>query len=169
MMVRRGRFLQTADAALEEGEADWDHNMKVKFIGEDAEDAGGPQREFFSLYFALSPCWDNDCFTAYSDLLQRNNYKLLGQAVAYASISGHPGPRCLAPAIVTYILDGTKPCVHPEDIVDAEVQSAISEVDEIYHLNIISVLINTSHEVIHIYVVIPCKLNQMFAGGHLRF
>lgn len=110
-------------------EKDWGKNIIVKFIGENAVDAGGPQREMFSLLFQTFI--EEETFNVNSVYLQKNYYEILGRAIGYALISGHPGPKNIHPLLVRYIINEKSPkaCeIMLTDIPDAGVRAAINEV-----------------------------------------
>lgn len=45
--IRRKKLLESAIKAISRVTFSWTHLPQIEFVGEDADDMGGPQREFF--------------------------------------------------------------------------------------------------------------------------
>lgn len=45
--IRRRKLLESAVKAISRATFSWTHLPHIEFVGEDADDMGGPQREFF--------------------------------------------------------------------------------------------------------------------------
>lgn len=129
-IVRR-HLLRTAIEQLEEAETgDWKKKITVTFVGEEGIDTGGLYREFYSLLVKKSPVFENKTFSLNSTLLQNNQYKLMGKITAHAICMGHPGPKNLHEAVVSYVLTENMQVenIPTETISNAEVLSAIEQV-----------------------------------------
>ncbi|WAR07778.1 UPL1-like protein, partial [Mya arenaria] len=132
--VVRRLFSTTAIEQLEETELeDWNKTLRVHFIGEEGVDAGGLQREFFSLLFKGSPVFEGNTFSFKPNLLDKKEYCLIGKAVATAILNGHPGPRCLNQHITKYILEGVEPdfrVIPTDEIQRLDVGAAIKQIED---------------------------------------
>ena len=107
--------------------------FSVHFIGEEAVDAGGPLKEFFSVLFDdiknyLLVSGNNSGFTFLHDLkkLKDGDYKLFGSLVALALLSGCAGPRYFMPCVVSKILDGPSLIFNINDVPDIDIQSKLN-------------------------------------------
>lgn len=131
-VVRHDIINTTLDQLMEATERDWASNLLVRFIGEAGVDAGGPRRELFTLFFGSTSLFDRHLFKASSDFLHQGLYKLLGKTVAYAIISGHPGPRRLNHTVAAYIInqcdDLPATVVNDMEVQDAGVLHILSQV-----------------------------------------
>lgn len=45
--IRRKKLLESAIKAISRSTFSWTHSPHIEFVGEDADDMGGPKREFF--------------------------------------------------------------------------------------------------------------------------
>ncbi|KAL7826267.1 hypothetical protein SRHO_G00340050 [Serrasalmus rhombeus] len=54
VVARRRRILHSAITALNKGYFDWHKRPQIEFVGEMADDYGGPTREFFRLRIPVS-------------------------------------------------------------------------------------------------------------------
>lgn len=133
--VLRRLFNTTAMEQLEDAsDEDWKHKLKVEFIGEEGIDEGGLSREFFSLLFRISPCFDGNTFSFSSELLKKGHYRLLGKCVAYALALGHPGPRRLQSNVVDYVLQQNKGSFSEAVILNTEMEQVINQVDIFFQI-----------------------------------
>ena len=102
-----------ARTALEEltdaTDKSWCGKMLVRFVGEEAVDGGGPRREMLTLLFAGSDLFDGEFFKINAGNLEKKAYFILGKAVAYGLVFGHPGPQRLHKSLANYILWETEP------------------------------------------------------------
>ena len=103
--------------------------VKVVFVGEQAEDEGGPKREFFRLALAAAtsdpalfsgPC-DRRVVQHNTTALLRKEFRHVENLISMSIIQGGPGPMCFAPWIYDHLsmgIDGTNPeaCDMPPDI-----------------------------------------------------
>ena len=120
--IVRNQLVGTAMEQLTEvAEEEWSQQVLVHFVGEPGADAGGPRREFFTLFFKCTDIFDGDFFRVSAEYLHGDLYKLLGKLVAYAVLCGHTGPRRLHPTVAAYILSKNEALPKLEDM---EVQDA---------------------------------------------
>ncbi len=132
--VVRHNFHQTAQLELAfANEADWRKKLQVTFVGEEGCDEGGVAREFFSLLFTNNEIMDGNTFRLHPILLQKQQYKIYGQCVAYAILTGHPGPRNLNQATVKYLLDGALPDTLTIPLDDVPSQEVVSCMNRVRH------------------------------------
>ena len=109
--------------------------LSIEFIGEDANDAGGPLKEFFSVLFddvkKYLLCSSGSSFTFKHDieLLRNGDFSLLGSMIALALLNGCAGPRCLAAPIVGKLFGRDEPS-KIEDVPDLEVQIKLKELND---------------------------------------
>ncbi len=112
-------------------------NVRITFIGEPAVDAGGPCREFFRLLIneimsnntlfqgpmhARFPCHN-------MQELEKGTYKYIGQIISLSLVHDGPGPHCLAPWVVDYILYGLSGVTPiPEQIPEDDIQTTVKKV-----------------------------------------
>ena len=112
-------------------------NVHITFVGEPAVDACGPCREFFRLIIheiisnnrlfqgpmhARFPCHN-------MQELEKGTYKHIGQIISLSLVHDGPGPHCLAPWVVDYILyrlGGVFPI--PEQIPNDAIQTTVRKV-----------------------------------------
>ena len=132
IVVVRRNFLTTAmDQVHFATEADWGRQMYVSFIGEEGKDDGGLSREFFSLLFSKTRIMQGNTFTLSPQLFEQQAYAQYGKLVAYATVIGHPGPRNMHSALVSYMVDGCLPAeldIPVDDLKDDHVKSALQKV-----------------------------------------
>ena len=129
LMINRNKLIQSSRVAFNRFRPqDWETNIKISFINEEAFDAGGPLREFLTLFYRETSSISLGNLTTYSDCIAKKDYVLLGRLIALGCIAGHPGPQCFPAIIVDYILNNTIPDVTEEDAVNASLKQAIKEV-----------------------------------------
>ena len=107
--------------------------FSVSFIGEAGVDAGGAQREFFSLLFDdckkhLFATGDGRSFTLLHDVekVRNGEFRLLGNLISIALLYDCAGPRCFTPSVTARLLNG--PEIRPtiQEIPDIEVQEKLA-------------------------------------------
>ncbi|XP_057299457.1 uncharacterized protein LOC130630076 [Hydractinia symbiolongicarpus] len=109
--------------------------ITIKFIGEEAADAGGPLKEFFSVLFDDARnylCSGNSYqFTFTHDLerVSNGNFFLFGNLIGMALISGCAGPRYLMPAVVSKMFNKGEFPLSIDDVPDLDVQTKLKELD----------------------------------------
>ena len=106
--------------------------MKVQFVGESANDKGGPRH---ALFFLVDRMVSNELmqedgqktFLHNMVLLQKNDYHPYGQCVAMALLQGSLGPQVFSRPVTEYMLFGDLNQVHPtgSGVPDYEVRKEI--------------------------------------------
>lgn len=110
--------------------------IKVKFVGEEANDVGGPLKEFFSILFDdaknyLMCSGSGSGFTSLHDLekVKNGDFLLLGNLFGLALISGCAGPRCLMPCVVSKMFSRENNIVFKvEDIPELSLQLKLNTI-----------------------------------------
>lgn len=115
IVVRRRHLFEDALHRFHMG-INFNKHLHVTFVGEQAVDAGGPLREFFSL--VMKEIALNNSLFAGDDTsrvpvpnitaLEKETYQYIGQMIAASIIHGGPAPTFFAPSVVEYILCGLK-------------------------------------------------------------
>ena len=107
--------------------------IRIVFIGELAFDAGGPLREFFTLYFNAAARnimqGTSSSFSLLHDVkkLSNNDFERFGVLIALTLIYGCPGPRNMQESLVCSLLDLPIDDGHIEDIPDFDIQTKLQE------------------------------------------
>ena len=107
--------------------------IRIVFIGEPAFDAGGPLREFFTLYFDAAARTvmqgTSSSFTLLYDVKKLNNgdFERFGLLIALALIYGCPGPRNMQESLVCSLLDLPIDDGNIEDIPGFYIQTKLQE------------------------------------------
>ena len=114
---------QFSDASDE----DWEHMLKINFIGEAGADLGGLRLELLTIFFSSCELFDGEFFHISDDNLSKKLFLVLGKATAYAILSGHPGPRRLHQTLVHYILHEKEPDVSSV-VCDAAAMHVVNQV-----------------------------------------
>ncbi|XP_058653548.1 G2/M phase-specific E3 ubiquitin-protein ligase-like [Onychostoma macrolepis] len=107
VVVRRKRVLQSAITALGKTYFAWHNRPQVEFVGELAEDHGGPTREFFRLLMkevqsslgVFEGQEGNLYFTYDQSALEQGRYYTAGKLTAWSLLHGGPGLKALDPAL----------------------------------------------------------------------
>ena len=114
-----------------------DAKLNVRFIGEEAEDGGGPRREYFRL--VLKAIADSSLFygpegyhTPMKNAIarQQGHYKMVGSLMAMSLAQGGPAPSFLNHAMVQYMSgkrEGMLPTI--AQVPDIEVQQKLKMVN----------------------------------------
>eukprot|EP00111_Clytia_hemisphaerica_P013290 TCONS_00039003-protein len=112
--------------------------ITVKFVGEEADDLGGPLREFYTVVFEDVKkhlmCSGGHTFTFLHDIekLKDGDFLILGNLYSLALINGCAGPRSLMPSLVSKLF--FQPCLStscptPSDIPDLEIQKKVLQIE----------------------------------------
>ena len=113
IIVRRKHLLKDAMKAFSKPKFEVSKYLRVRFIGESAQDEGGPRREFFRLLMPL--IGQSQLFTGWPEnvvpvhnviSLSLNEYYLVGKMLTTSVIQGGQPPVFFAAAVVDFILDG---------------------------------------------------------------
>ena len=113
------------------------HSLKVHFIGEEAEDEGGPRREFLRL--VVTPVCNYSgvlqgpaCRKTFSNnplLLERKAYYCAGLVTGMSLQQGGPGLNCLSPSLFDYFVAGpSSSSPIPLDVTDHDMRQKIEKV-----------------------------------------
>lgn len=112
--------------------------LKVHFIGEEAEDEGGPLREFFCLALRavcnnsgiLQGADDRKTFSCNPLLLQRSSYFCAGLITGMSLQQGGPGLHCLSPAVYEHLTGGAALATPVlQDVADFDSKMRIEKVE----------------------------------------
>ena len=135
--VRRSCIFEDSMRAFSKPSFNASKMLKVRFVGESAEDAGGPKREFFQrlmkavfqsqTMFTGWPCHTVPVHNITS--IASNHFFLVGEMIAMSLIQGGQAPACFSHAVADYLVFNdvrSKPCI--DDIPDVEVREAMKEV-----------------------------------------
>lgn len=142
MDIIRDQAARTALEELREASDDnWHGKPIVRFIGEKADDGGGPRREMFTLLFSHQGLFEGEFFRMTSENRDSNSYTVLGKAVAFSLLFGHPGPQRLHPSLAKYILDDTEPQDDEIEVTDASTLAVIKQVSSHLMTTIVNKLI----------------------------
>lgn len=109
--------------------------LEVHFIGEEAQDAGGPLREYFRLLWKDMSA-DGSVFAGPEDRrllmhnvvsLRREHYALIGRCIGLSLLNGGSGPHFLSPVVVSYLL-GDELDLPVDEVTDFDVREGIIKV-----------------------------------------
>ena len=114
--------------------------IKVRFIGEEAVDTGGPRREFFHL--VLREMFRSSLFQGYPshivplhniEAVTSNIFYIIGKILATCIVQGGEAPVCFSKAIGDYLIyDEIRSPVCLEDIAGQEIQNNLQKVIQLY-------------------------------------
>ena len=110
--------------------------IRIAFTGEEAVDAGGPNREYFSLVFddieKVLMNGPENCLTFIHDFkkLEDMEFELFGKIVALSLLQDCPGPRNFHKALSSCILNGPEIDVTVTDVSDYDIQCKLIEIKE---------------------------------------
>ena len=116
---------------------DVENMLKVQFIGEEAVDAGGPQRELFHLLthemFMASTLFEG--FPSHvipyykAEAVANNTYYYMGKMMSTSVVQGGEVPVCFAKAVADYLVyDEVKSPVCLDDIPQTNVRESLHKV-----------------------------------------
>ena len=135
--IRRKHLWEDTVRAVTKSGFRCNHSLKVHFIGEEAEDEGGPRREFFRLAVTairddsgvLQGPEDRKTFSNNPLLLERGAYYCAGIVTGMSLQQGGPGLNCLSSSLFDYFVGGppsSKPI--PQDVADHDMKMRIEKV-----------------------------------------
>ncbi|XP_071844842.1 uncharacterized protein [Apostichopus japonicus] len=131
VVVRRRKVLRSAIDATKSPDFSFLKEPKVVFSGEEADDLGGPKREFFSLLMQHVP--DMGIFEGTSpqlylthsiNHLNRGLYRVAGQFIAWSLLHGGPGCPVFHPVVYNMMCDAqgtSEEKLKIRDVTDEEV------------------------------------------------
>ena len=135
--IRRSHLLTDALRQFSKFKFDVTKMLQVRFIGEEAVDAGGPRREFFHLL--MQEIFKSSLFEGYPihtiplhnvEAVANNKYYMIGKMIATCIIQGGEAPACFAKPVADYIVyDKICSSVCLDDIPDMEVRDSLRKVD----------------------------------------
>ena len=134
--IRRPYLLSDALRQFTKSSFDVQKMLKVRFIGEEAVDAGGPRREFFHL--VLKEAFRSSLFQGYPlrtipfhnvEAVASNKFYTIGKILATCIVQGGEAPVCFSEAIVDYLIYGeVRSPVCLEDISGEEIKKSLQKV-----------------------------------------
>ncbi|XP_022110717.1 uncharacterized protein LOC110990165 [Acanthaster planci] len=120
LIVHRRKILTSTRRAIKSTEFSFWKTPFVTFAGEEAEDNGGPRREFFKLLMGevlaggvFQGVQSGMTFTYNLQLLKEQAYKTAGQFLTWSFVNGGPGLAALSPSLFAAM---TGKHVNPSDI-----------------------------------------------------
>lgn len=135
--VRRKYIFQDGMRAFTKPSFDVTKMLKVRFISEQAQDLGGPRREFFHHLMkaalqnpSLFTGWPSNVIPIHNiSAVADNMYYVIGKIIATSLVQGGEPPVCFSAAVADFIVYDkvcSKPCV--DDIPVSDVREAIRKV-----------------------------------------
>lgn len=116
--VRRKHIWEDTKRFFSKPYMNWSRELKVIFVGEPAEDGGGPRREFFRFAVSVATS-DSVLFTGPAEnrvpvssthALIKKEFLYVGNLIAASIAQGGPGPRCFLSWIYDYFCNGLGKC-----------------------------------------------------------
>ena len=134
--VRRKHVWNDIKCALRQPGFNDSIGINVVFIGEDAQDAGGPSREFFHLVLKqmshdgnLFGGQSSQCVLAHNVLaLQFNEFHIAGHLIALSLLYGGPAPHFFSRSVLSYLLNEPPNTTMVDEIPDYDVRSSLNKV-----------------------------------------
>jgi hypothetical protein len=130
--IRRRLIWDDTKRALERPSFNPHIGLHIDFVGEGAQDAGGPLREFFHfLWGAMSK--DGNIFTGPEDRrllthnvmsLQKGYYSLVGRCISLALVYGGTGPHFFSESVTSFIFNEDNAAINeiPDDLLQRKIQ-----------------------------------------------
>ncbi|XP_076866557.1 uncharacterized protein LOC143517694 isoform X2 [Brachyhypopomus gauderio] len=140
VVARRRRILHSAITALNKGYFDWHKCPRIEFVGEMADDFGGPTREFFRLLMkdvqstlGIFEGQPGNLFFSYDQAaLQKGKYYTGGKLIAWSLLHGGPSIKALHPSLYQ-LMCGQAPDLEGFDIAslpDNSVQDKLQQIEK---------------------------------------
>ena len=136
IVVRRKHVWSDTKRAMRRPSFDPRIGLDITFIGEEAQDAGGPLREYFRLLWKAIAA-DGSIFTGATEerilthnmlSLQNGDYALVGRCIGLAIIYGGSGPHFFAEAVTSYIFNEPIDSLQLNEIPDVDIREKIGKV-----------------------------------------
>lgn len=117
--------------------------IKVVFVGEPAEDQGGPRREFFRLALAAAKSdgtlfsgEPHCCVAVHSaSAILHKGFLHVGWLISMSIVQGGPGPLCFAPWVYSYLCYGlSNMLIEISDIPSPDVHQLLHEVYRLHDM-----------------------------------
>jgi hypothetical protein len=138
ILVRRKHIWADTKRALQRPSFDSRIGIHIVFIGEEAQDAGGPLREYFRLLWR--DIAGDGCLFAGSEegrvlthnmmSLQKGDYALVGRCIGMALLYGGSGPHFFPESVTSYVFNEPVDCSARNDIPDYEIREKIDKVSQ---------------------------------------
>ena len=136
IMIRRKHVWNDTKRAMRRPSFDPRIGLDVVFVGEEAQDAGGPLREYFRLLWkaiASDSCIfgganEGRVLTHNMLSLQNGDYALVGRCIGLAIIYGGSGPHFFAEAVTSYIFNEPIDSSKLDEIPDVDIRDKIGKV-----------------------------------------
>ncbi|KAF5887442.1 G2/M phase-specific E3 ubiquitin-protein ligase-like isoform X1, partial [Clarias magur] len=136
--VRRKKLLESAIKAISRASFCWTYSPRIEFVGEDADDLGGPQREFFRLLMievqttlGIFEGKGGQVFLSYDQAaLDQRKYFKGGNLIAWSVAHGGPCVKALDPTLFQ-LMCGQEPPLEQFDyrvLPDPDVQSKVQRI-----------------------------------------
>nr|XP_054592854.1 G2/M phase-specific E3 ubiquitin-protein ligase-like [Nothobranchius furzeri]XP_054592855.1 G2/M phase-specific E3 ubiquitin-protein ligase-like [Nothobranchius furzeri] len=140
--IRRRKLLDTAIRAMSRLSFSWNDSPEIEFFGEEADDMGGPQREFFRLLMievqstlGIFEGRAGQVFFAYDQsALEQNKFFQGGKLIGWSLAHGGPGIKALDPNLYQMMCGQDPPLEHfnPSLLPDPDVQEKLKRVTLIF-------------------------------------
>ena len=137
LCVRRRNLFGDAVQAFSKPHFNVSKMLKVRFIGEQSVDTGGPRREFFRLVMKEAFCtsglfvgWPCNVVPTHDiAAVAANKYYVVGKMMTTCLIQGGQPPVCLARCVAEYIVFDEIRCQpNIDDISDMDVRQGLMQV-----------------------------------------
>ncbi|XP_042267619.1 uncharacterized protein LOC121897287 isoform X2 [Thunnus maccoyii] len=136
--IRRKKLLESTIKAISRASFCWTHSPLIEFVGEDADDMGGPQREFFRLLMievqtslGIFEGKAGQVFLSYDQAaLDQRKYFKGGNLIAWSIAHGGPCIKALDPSLFQ-LMCGQEPQLEQFDwqvLPDPDVQSKVKTI-----------------------------------------
>ncbi|XP_042268208.1 uncharacterized protein LOC121897638 isoform X2 [Thunnus maccoyii] len=136
--IRRKKLLESAIKAISRASFYWTYSPVIEFVGEDADDMGGPQREFFRLLMievqtslGIFEGKAGQVFLSYDQAaLDQRKYFKGGNLIAWSIAHGGPCIKALDPSLFQ-LMCGQEPQLEQFDwqvLPDPDVQSKVKTI-----------------------------------------
>lgn len=136
LIIRRKHLFPDALKAFKRSMFDVSKHLRVRFLGESAQDEGGPRREFFRYLTpafgqsALFCGWPERVIPVHNvSAVVANDYYTVGKMISTCIIQGGQPPICFAPPVAEFLSYGRiqdKYCL--KDIPDFECRQLMEKV-----------------------------------------
>ncbi|XP_019748997.1 G2/M phase-specific E3 ubiquitin-protein ligase-like isoform X2 [Hippocampus comes] len=138
--IRRSKLLESAIKAISRVTFCWTHSSHIEFVGEHADDMGGPQREFFRLLMievqtslGIFEGKTAQVFLSYDQTaLDQQKYLKGGNLIAWSIAHGGPCIKALDPCLFQ-LMCGQEPTLEQFDwhvLPDPDVQSKVKRIEQ---------------------------------------
>lgn len=123
IVVRQKHIWSDVKRAFKQPGFSDDVGLNVTFIGEPAQDAGGPSRELFRNLFTGPPSARTLVHNVLA--LQRNEFHVVGHVIALSLMYGGGAPYIFARSVVTYLMDEPIDTTMIDEVPDLDIQLSL--------------------------------------------